>query len=1093
MPSGYYEFSTLMPGTYRLVEVTQPARYRDGLDTAGTVDGKASGQAQNPGDTIDAIFLAGGSIGQDYDFGEYLPVSVQGHVHLASADGDCFSQDVQHRPVADAVIRLEDPQGRLVAETKTDAQGNYEFQNLSPGVYSVVEITPAGLIDGGARAGQVDGQTRGTIVDANHISQIQLVSGEQGEDYDFCEFEPVTLSGVVYHDRNNNGVRESGESLLSDVEIRLLGPEGETVATTRTGALGEYEFVGAYAGTYTLLETQPAGWRDGQDRAGTVGGVTVGQAVNPGDRIQQITLRWGDHGIDYDFGELLPVQISGKVCLSTTSGDCDTPGVSHRPLPDVVVELLDEAGQRLQQTVTDADGRYMFSDLPPGRYSVRETTPAGLIDAQAEAGSIDGRPAGIVRDANNVTDIVLLSGQQARDVDFCEHAPSVLSGYVYHDANDDGRRTSSEQPIGDVEIRLLDRSGQTIATTRTSAAGFYEFQNLHAGTYHLREVQPADWMDGQDAAGSVDGQPSGRAVNPGDAIDQIELGWGQSGVEYDFGELREARIAGLVHVDLNNDGNLQSNERVLPGVRIELLDAGGRVVATTHTDRDGQFRFDGLRPGVYTLRETQPSGFFSGRQRAGTGGGLADVENLIREIPIHSGDQLVDYVFCEEPPAEVSGYVFQDGPIIVLQLGETLPDDLSTLRDGQFTADDQPLAGVVLELRHGIFGTQIMGESALPGVYPDGPITIVTDAQGFYRFTGLRKGNYAIYENQPAGFLDGIDTHGTVPAIAINRHQEIQPELLDSLQKDPNFDAIIRIVLPPGQVSAQNNFSEVAVNSRPRIPVELPPSPPITPRPPIETELPPARQPTLLEMLQSPIKPFGHMLGMWGKSWHLSVIDGGQPRDAGGPLVAQAPVRPESVLTLPVSWRSESLDELVWTIHAGTTQPRTARFGMAGGIPFAGDFNGDGLAEIGIFWQGQWFIDLNGNGLWDDEDLWAKLGNNADLPITGDWDGDGKDDIGIYGPIWPGDPRDRARAGAAGSTERTTGRGEERSARAVRSTGWSTYVAARRSRTAAERPDRPCVLLRCHGLPTRRRRLERRRHQHDRCLPSGRVATGSRR
>jgi hypothetical protein len=69
-----------------------------------------------------------------------------------------------------------------------------------------------------------------------------------------------------------------------------------------------------------------------------------------------------------------------------------------------------------------------------------------------------------------------------------------------------------------------------------------------------------------------------------------------------------------------------------------------------------------------------------------------------------------------------------------------------------------------------------------------------------------------------------------------------------------------------------------------------------------------------------------------------------------------------------------------------------------------GDFNGDGLVEKGIYFQGEWFIDLNGNGRWDDEDLWAKLGTANDLPVVGDWDGDGKDDIGIFGPEWPGDP-----------------------------------------------------------------------------------------
>jgi serine-aspartate repeat-containing protein C/D/E len=50
-------------------------------------------------------------------------------------------------------------------------------------------------------------------------------------------------------------------------------------------------------------------------------------------------------------------------------------------------------------------------------------------------------------------------------------------------------------------------------------------------------------------------------------------------------------------------------------------------------------------------------------------------------------------------------------------------------------------------------------------------------------------------------------------------------------------------------------------------------------------------------------------------------------------------------------------------------------------------------------------LDLNGNGIWDENDLWVKLGQNGDQPVAGDWDGDGKTDIGIFGPTWIGDTR----------------------------------------------------------------------------------------
>ena len=58
-------------------------------------------------------------------------------------------------------------------------------------------------------------------------------------------------------------------------------------------------------------------------------------------------------------------------------------------------------------------------------------------------------------------------------------------------------------------------------------------------------------------------------------------------------------------------------------------------------------------------------------------------------------------------------------------------------------------------------------------------------------------------------------------------------------------------------------------------------------------------------------------------------------------------------------------------------------------MPAVGDFNGDGIDEIAIFYKGEWYIDLNGNGIWDEEDLWAKLGTEADQPVVGDWNADG--------------------------------------------------------------------------------------------------------
>ena len=167
---GYYEATNLSPGTYRIVEVQQPAAYLDGLDTAGTVDGVTRGTAVNPGDNIEDIFLGGGTRGIEYNFGEILPASLQGSVHLSKSDGDCYTV-CTCQPLSGVTVQLLDSHGQLVAETQTDAAGNYEFTGLVPGLYSVIEITPAGMIDAGAYAGTVGDQVRGAVLDANTIAR----------------------------------------------------------------------------------------------------------------------------------------------------------------------------------------------------------------------------------------------------------------------------------------------------------------------------------------------------------------------------------------------------------------------------------------------------------------------------------------------------------------------------------------------------------------------------------------------------------------------------------------------------------------------------------------------------------------------------------------------------------------------------------------------------------------------------------------------------------------------------------------------------------------------------------------------------------
>ena len=179
---------------------------------------------------------------------------------------------------------------------------------------------------------------------------------------------------------------------------------------------------------------------------------------------------------------------------------------------------------------------------------------------------------------------------------------------------------------------------------------------------------------------------------------------------------------------------LQHNDRLPGGTAGVFASATFWTHMTTKTDADGVYQFTGLRPGTYSVREHQPTEYFDGGERIGSVGGqkhdVAGLYSIFTDINLGSGVNAIQYDFCEKPGAELSGYVFVDGaPIPDDQL--TTPDDVADLKDGRRTADDRPLAGIVLELRHGRTGQPILMGDALPGHYtgnPDSPMRAVTDA-----------------------------------------------------------------------------------------------------------------------------------------------------------------------------------------------------------------------------------------------------------------------------------------------------------------------------------------------------------------------------
>ncbi len=179
---------------------------------------------------------------------------------------------------------------------------------------------------------------------------------------------------------------------------------------------------------------------------------------------------------------------------------------------------------------------------------------------------------------------------------------------VFFDTNENGVQDSSEPGIGGVTITLdadFDNDGVIDYTTSTvtDSGGFYMFANLLAGHYTV-SVDRSAIPDGAIQTCDFDGLDT-----PDTA--ELDIVIGETNLDVDFGYIQHASIGDRVWNDKNANGVQDAGEVGINGVTVTLKDENGNVIDTAFTSGDGNYIFDELAAGSYTVAissATLPSG-----------------------------------------------------------------------------------------------------------------------------------------------------------------------------------------------------------------------------------------------------------------------------------------------------------------------------------------------------------------------------------------------------------------------------------------------------------------------------------------------------
>ncbi|NUQ37982.1 MAG: hypothetical protein HUU23_09340 [Caldilineales bacterium] len=395
--SGIYGFSDLFPGDY-VVEFIKPAGFEFTAANQGANDAVDSDASQATGRT-GTINLSEGENDTTWDAGLYEPLDI-GNFVWEDINGDGIQTGEAGNGLSGVAVQLQyaGPDGIFgngddtTQNTTTGAGGAYLFANQPPGTYRVLFTAPGGYVftvQDSTVSGATDANDSDPTPATGLTASFAVTSGNDDLTRDAGLYRPASLGNFVWEDMNGDGTQagESGNGLSSvAVQLQYAGPDGvfgngdDSTQNTTTGIGGAYLFSNLAPGTYRVLFTAPGGYVFTiQDSALPGANDTNDSDANPATGLTISTsLVSGESDLTWDAGLYRPITLGDTIFRDPNANTVQDVG-ENDVVPNVPITLTNLTTGLVFTTFSDSTsptGNYLFSNLPPGLYSI--DVPANL-------------------------------------------------------------------------------------------------------------------------------------------------------------------------------------------------------------------------------------------------------------------------------------------------------------------------------------------------------------------------------------------------------------------------------------------------------------------------------------------------------------------------------------------------------------------------------------------------------------------------------------------------------------------------------------------------------------------------------------------